>query len=165
MKKRSIPVIFALFLCLALPQASEAMGFTFLGIPVANIGEHVARAQKLPKRDDYTLPIDGKNRHVDLGIYHKQLSILGIPFLNWGDEEYVVYRKGWFGGTSYVKVDDPVIESINADLGTNLPLKPRLSFWHRWSGKLLVLIPACLIGLAALRDKFRSPRPAAPTQA
>ena len=165
MKKRTLPVLAAILLLAALPQAADAMGFTFLGIPVANIGEHIARAHKLPKGDDYTLPIDGKQRHVDLGIYHKQFSILGIPFLNWGDEEYVVYRKGWFGGASYVKVESDAIKAINADLGTNLPLKPRLSFWHRWSGKLLVLIPACLIGLVVLRDKFRSPRPAAPTQA
>lgn len=145
MKKQVLLLLSSLFLCMAAPRAADAMNFTFFGIPIANLGEHVARVEKLPKTPDYSLPSGKKEVHVDLGIYHSQFSILGIPLLNWGKKTYVFYHTSLFGGTQYVKLTDEAVEGLNKSLGLNIPKEPKLSFWHRWGGKLLVLIPVLFI--------------------
>lgn len=146
MKKRTLPVLAAILLLAALPQTANAFGVSILGITLFRAGEHVARVEKLPKTPEYAMPSGKKTVHVDLGIYHKQLAILGVPLLNWGKRSYVLYHSGFFGGTQYWTPDPFPVEAFNEELGFSLPPEPRLPFWHRWGGKLFVLLLAAAFG-------------------
>ena len=133
-----------LLLCLMRPQRAEAFGVSMFGIPIFHIGEHVTRVQKLPKEPSYTMKSDKKDVHVDIGIYHKRFAVLGIPLLNWGRKQYVLYHKGFFGGTQYSVADVASLNQIGEAIGFELPTEPKLPYWNRWGGKLLLL--ALIVG-------------------
>ena len=140
-------LVAALFLSVSITQSANALE---LDIPFVNIGEHIVRVQKLPKTEEYTIDIGKKKPvHADVGIYHKQISVFWIPLINYGEKKYILYHSGWFS-TKYIPINESVVAIINQNVGCNLPQEPKLPFWHRWGGKLFVLVLIAAVFLSAI---------------
>ena len=139
----------ALMLCMSAPMTANAFFYRY--------GEHVARVQKLPDTPEYTMSVGGKSVHVDIGVFHKQLAICGIPVWNHGKKEYALYHSSFFGRTSYSKIDAEVANAIGEELGFRLPEEPRLPFWHRWIPRIIwtpIFLYFAYMALNELADKF-----------
>lgn len=105
-------------------------------------GNDIITVQELPHTYDFT--IDGI--HVDLGILHKQFSILGIPIWNYGDEKYVLFHEN---EKSYTYYDLDFEEICTLHELFDVPITPTIPFWDKLGGKILVIIIIIMFILVA----------------
>ena len=97
-------------------------------------GTDIVKIQELPQTSDFDIDY----HHVDLGIYHGQFSIFGIPIWNYGDEKYVLYRKNSSNDYTYYELDFEEIYTLHELF--DIPLTPKLPFWDKYGVKLLVIL-------------------------
>ncbi len=111
--------------------------------------ESISLFKKLPQTEDFEISdSEGKTYHADLGVMvDDQFEVFGIPLWNEGDSKYVLYHefgsvstsKGDFTNYLYIELsaeDIAVLQEIYPDI----PTEPRLSFWERVGGKLVVIL-------------------------
>lgn len=108
------------------------------GIPIIfSYGDEFEEVMELPS--DFVIEYNNNNYHADLGIKHKQISILWIPVYNYGEEVYVLYAEK-DGDYIYSELHGEDLKAMQDRFGVNMvPLEPSLSFWNVWGGKLLFL--------------------------
>lgn len=121
------------------------------GIPIIySSGDNVVKIMDLPYEDEFTIQCgDGEWHHADLGIYHQQFSVLGIPLYNYGKERYVLYTDIKIGeyDFTYADLSKDDIDYLRERF-TDISEEPVLPFWHLLGGKLLALL---IIGFFVIR--------------
>lgn len=119
------------------------------GIPIIySSGEDIVKVKDLPLREEFQIQAEDGNWYpANLGIKHKQFSLVFIPLYNYGEEEYVLYTDKKVGNTDYTYVDltPDDIEYLQSEIG-GIPSTPELPFWDVWGGKLLVLALIIILG-------------------
>lgn len=116
---------------------------------VQSSAESVSLFKKLPNTEDFEISnSEGKSYHGDLGVMvDDQLEVFGIPLWNEGEPKYVLYHmlgtthtsKFDFSNFLYVELSPEDIAAFQ-EIYPDIPTEPRLSFWERIGGKLVVIL-------------------------
>ena len=125
-------LLFSVLLVIVIPMANAR------GAIIYSNGVTVDKVMDLPQRDEFTIGDDyGNWYHADLGIMHDQFSLFWIPLYNYGENQYVLYRKD-NNEYLYAPLSKNDIRELRKEF-SGIPLTPQLPFWSKWGGKLLAL--------------------------
>ena len=97
---------------------------------IYSTGEKIEIVKELPD----SAIID--NHHVNLGVMYDQFSIFWIPLWNYGETKFVLVndKKNY-----YYDLDEEDIQMIRDEFGVKIPNKPKIGFWNKIGGKLVLI--------------------------
>lgn len=111
-------------------------------------GEEIIEVVALPNDERFQTP---EGQHVDIGYIYKSVAILFVPIFNYDGR--LVGITGQEG--TYLDLTPEQIVGIASEAGVKLPEAPYLGVWHRFGGKIILVIAALYFGFT-IRKKMKT---------
>ena len=134
---KQIAIAFALF-CAILFTTNTASA----GAVIYSTGEKIDVVMELPD----SAIID--DQHVNLGVMYEQFSLFWIPLWNYGETRFVLINDK---EDYYYDLDAEDIQMIEDEFGVDIPEKPKIGFWNKIGGKLVLI--AIVVGIMLFRNR------------